>query len=844
LFANRWVLLAVIPLFVATAIIAFFSVQFAVDEREEQGWIVHTYQVIDELKNVLTDAQNAETGQRGYVITRQNQFLDPYHAGVSRARANLQTLQDMTADNPSQHARAKRLAELVEARIKALDITIASSGQATAATPQLLDAMNQGKLRMDALRAELARGVAEENRLLRTRIAARRLAERNEVAAASLAAFVALFVLLATALILLRTNTRLVRSEQKLENESAILQTTLDTIRDGIAMFASDGELCVFNAQFFELLEIPTAFARKGIRLPEIRAAAFESVRPLLEESRAVEWEQGYRRISVNAREIDVYRAPVPTGGFVIACIDVTARVQAELVARQAQKMEAIGHLTGGVAHDFNNILQVIGANLERAAQSLRADPETVERIQNALTAVTNGARLTGQLLAFARRQPLDPRSTNVGRTIQDMTDLMRRTLGESIDVECVVAGGLWNTLIDPNQIESAILNLSINARDAMPGGGKLTIEVANAFLDDAYAAQHIEVTPGQYVMVAVSDTGSGMSEDTIERAFEPFFTTKAEGRGTGLGLSQVYGFVKQSGGHIKIYSEPGQGTTVKLYLPRTRKPQEGIGPVATGAPRSRNECVLVVEDDESVRSAVVEMISDLGYTVLKAENADQALTILGSGVTIDLLFTDVVMPGAINTRELARRAQELHPKISVLYTSGYTRNAIVHNGKLDDDVFLLSKPYRRDELARKLRSLLDFKDTDPTAPTSSTDSAKTVDVPSGKVLVVEDVALIRMTTMEMVEELGLRAAEAADGMEALAILDKDSEITILLTDLGLPGMSGRQLIEEALRLKPNLKIIVASGYSSEQGTGELPSAATQLMKPFDIEQLRRALNS
>ncbi len=844
MFANRWVLLAVIPLFVLTAIIAFLSVQFAIDEREEQGWIVHTYRVIDELKDVLTDAQNAETGQRGYVITRQNQFLDPYRAGVARARANLLTLQDMTADNPAQHARAKRLAELMEARIKALDITIASSGQATAAAPELLAAMNQGKARMDALRAELARGIAEENRLLRARIGARRLAERNEIAAASLAALVALSVLLATALMLLRANTRLVRSEQKLENESAILQTTLDTIRDGIAMFASDGELCVFNTQFFELLDIPPAFARRGIMLPDMRAVAFESVRILLEDGRRAEWEQGYRRISVNARELDVYRAPVPTGGFVIACIDVTARVQAELIARQSQKMEAIGHLTGGVAHDFNNILQVIGANLERVAQALRSDPETAERIQNALTAVTNGARLTGQLLAFARRQPLDPRSTNVGRTIQDMTDLLRRTLGESIDVECVVAGGLWNTLIDPNQIESAILNLSINARDAMPGGGKLTIEVANAFLDDAYAAQHVEVTPGQYVMVAVSDTGSGMSEETIGRAFEPFFTTKAEGRGTGLGLSQVYGFVKQSGGHIKIYSEPGQGTTVKLYLPRTRKPQEGTGTVATGLPRGGSECILVVEDDESVRNAVVEMIGDLGYRVLKAENADQALTILGSGVTIDLLFTDVVMPGAINTRELARRAQELHPKISVLYTSGYTRNAIVHNGKLDDDVFLLSKPYRRDELARKLRSLLDFKDADATAVASSVSPLKSGEVPSGKVLVVEDVALIRMTTVDMVEELGRRVAEAADGIEALAVLEKDPDITILLTDLGLPGMSGRQLIEEALRLKPNLKIIVASGYSSEQGTGELPPQATRLMKPFDIEQLRRSLDS
>lgn len=843
MFANRWVLLAVIPLFVVTAVVAYYSVQFAADERAEQGWVVHTYQVVDRLKDVLSDAQNAETGQRGYIITREDRFLDPYRVGIAKARSNLASLRALTADNPSQHARAEKLAALLEARIKALDITIAHSGQAASATPELLAAMDEGKTRMDFLRTELARGIAEEGALLKTRIAARHLAERNEIIAAATAALVALVVLLSTALLLVRSNTRLVKSERDLENESAILQTTLDTIRDGIAMFASNGDLCVFNAQFFGLLGIPKTYAHKGARLSEIRDAVFDGARPLLDEGRAAEWEQGYRRMSVDTRELDVYRSPVPTGGVVIAVIDVTARVQAEMVARQAQKMEAVGHLTGGVAHDFNNILQVIGANLDRVGREAAINSGAAERVQSAIAAVANGARLTSQLLAFARRQPLDPRSTNIGRTIQDMTDLLRRTLGESIEVECVVAGGLWNTLIDPSQVENAILNLSINARDAMPSGGKLTLEVANAFLDDAYAAQHIEVSPGQYVMVAVSDTGSGMSDDTIARAFEPFFTTKPEGRGTGLGLSQVYGFVKQSGGHIKIYSELGQGTTIKLYLPRTRKPQEGLSPVATGAPKGGSECILVVEDDENVRNAVVDMVNELGYKVLKAENADQALTILASGIPIDLLFTDVVMPGAINTRELARRAQELHPTISVLYTSGYTRNAIVHNGKLDDDVFLLSKPYNRDELARKLRSLLDVKPVKSSAPVPSTHPAQPV-VSKGKVLVVEDIGLIRMTTVEMVEELGLITAEAGTGLEALAILEGDRDVTILLTDLGLPGMSGHKLIQEALRINGSLKIIVASGYSSEHDAGELPPGAIQLMKPFDIEHLKRALEA
>jgi len=840
LVSNRRVLLAIVPLFIVLAAVAYLSVQFAVDERTEQTWVVHTYQVIDRLQAVLSDMQNAETGQRGYIITREPRFLEPYKAGVARTRDDLDRLAALTSDNPVQHARAERLRQLVEARIDALDVTLSAKAPQATATPELLSAMDQGKLRMDTLRKELTLGRAEETRLLARRIAERRQAERNEIFAASAAAFIALLVFLAAALLLVRSNQRLTKSEKKLENESAILQTTLDTIRDGIAMFASDGELCVFNDNFFQFFGLPKTLARKGTYLADLQRAD-RSGRAIFEEHSSADPHQEFQRVSLNGRELDVYRAAVPTGGFIIVCVDVTARVQAEFVARQAQKMEAIGHLTGGVAHDFNNILQVIGANLERTARELRDDPKGAERLQAAINAVANGARLTGQLLAFARRQPLDPRSTNVGRIVQEMTDLLRRTLGESIDVECVIAGGLWNTLIDPSQIENAILNLAINARDAMADGGKLTIEVANAFLDDAYAIQHAEVIAGQYVMAAVSDTGSGMSPETIARAFEPFFTTKPEGRGTGLGLSQVYGFVKQSGGHIKIYSEMGQGTTIKLYLPRTRKPQEGIGPVSTSAVVGGTERVLVVEDDEAVRNAVVEMVSELGYSVLKAENAEQALTILSSGAAIDLLFTDVVMPGPIGTREMARRAQELQPYLRVLYTSGYTQNAIVHNGKLDEDVFLLSKPYRRDDFARKIRSLLDAK---PAAAATSVAPASYQGpaTMAGKVLVVEDIGLIRMTTVDMVEEVGFRTAEAANGKDALEILQNDPEVTILLTDLGLPGMTGRQLMEEALRFRPGLKIIIASGYSSEQDSGGLPSGATHLTKPFDIEQLRCAL--
>jgi CheY-like chemotaxis protein len=406
--------------------------------------------------------------------------------------------------------------------------------------------------------------------------------------------------------------------------------------------------------------------------------------------------------------------------------------------------------------------------------------------------------------------------------------------------------------MVDPRRVENAIINLAVNARDAMPDGGKLTIEVANAFLDDHYAAQHAEVKAGQYVMLAVSDTGHGMPSDVIARAFEPFFTTKPEGQGTGLGLSQVYGFVKQSGGHIKIYSEAGQGTTIKIYLPRTRSAEEeaetvNLGPVAGGS-----ECILIVEDDEGVRAAVVDMLGDLGYGVLKAENAEQALAILAGDAPVDLIFTDVVMPGPVNTREFGRRALAMRPNVLVLYTSGYTQNAIVHNGTLDDDVYLLSKPYRRDDLARKLRAMFSAGRKSAPAASQPAPSKSPVNAPAPpvtkaqqarRVLVVEDIALIRMTTVDMLAELGCEAVEAENGAEALAAFDADPAIDLVLTDLGLPGMSGMELVKELRKRRSDIPVIVASGYSSGPTAGEAAPDVIYLPKPFDLDHLKRALS-
>lgn len=843
---NRWMLTTAITLFVALMTVVFLSIRFAVNERSEQTWIVHTYQVIGRLQNILSDMQQAETGQRGFIIARQHQFLDRYRAGIANAKNDLATFQSLTADNTEQQARSAKLHLLIDARVEALEQALSAARSPRPATPALLASMNRGKRLMDALQDELAKGMASENTLLAARIQARQIAERNEIVTSSLAATLALLVLVGTGWMLLRNNARLAESEQKLENQSGILQATLDNIRDGIAMFSSHGELCVFNANFFEFLDFPQSLAHTGTPI-----SAFEAINnardPRIPNSildgigdRLV----SHHFLSPDGRNLELYRAPVPTGGYVIVCVDTTARTQAENIARQAQKMEAIGHLTGGLAHDFNNLLQVINANLDLLASENTKAPKLADRLQNAVTAVNRGARLTNQLLAFARRQTLDPRSTNLGRLIQEMTDLLQRTLGERVEVECIVAGGLWNTLVDRSQVENALLNLAINARDAMPEGGKLTLEVTNAYLDEVYAAQHAEVTEGQYVMIAVSDTGTGMPPDIIARVFEPFFTTKKEGHGTGLGLSQVYGFVKQSGGHIKVYSEMGQGTTLKLYLPRTRVPQEDVGALALGPVEGGGDSILVVEDDENVRIAAFDTLTALGYTVYKASNAEEALTILNSGPSIDLLFTDVIMPGPINTRELARRAQALQPSIAVLYTSGYTQNAIVHNGKLDEGIFLLSKPYRREELARKIRSILDARPKAVSAPPSPSEPAMASQTSSRPciVLVVEDEALIRMTTVDMIADLGLEVREAADGTQALAILRYEPAIAVMLTDMGLPGMSGQQLIAEVLGLKPEMKIIVTSGRTTWDLAQEIPPNTAYLPKPFSSTDLRQVL--
>jgi PAS domain S-box-containing protein len=381
---------------------------------------------------------------------------------------------------------------------------------------------------------------------------------------------------------------------------------------------------------------------------------------------------------------------------------------------RQSQKMETVGQLTGGIAHDFNNLLQIVSGNLDLLRQKLPSDAAHLKRYADrAFTGAERAATLTQRLLAFSRRQPLAPKPVDINRLIPGMSELLHRTLGETVEVEAVLAPRLWTVEADPNQLENAIINLAINARDAMPDGGKLTIETQNTHLDHSYAAQNPEVAVGQYAMICISDTGVGMDAETAAKAVEPFFTTKEVGKGTGLGLSMVYGFVKQSGGHIKIYSEPGEGTTIKMYLPRLLgKFEEQAEDASIGAVEAQGEeSILVCEDDEDVRAYSAEVLRELGYRVFEAVDGPAALAVLKANGRVDLLFTDVVLPGGMTGSVLAKEASKLQPGIKTLFTTGYARNAIVHHGRLDPGVDLLTKPFSYADLAARVRDILDRSD-------------------------------------------------------------------------------------------------------------------------------------
>ena len=519
--------------------------------------------------------------------------------------------------------------------------------------------------------------------------------------------------------------------------------------------------------------------------------------------------------------------------GFAKITRDLTERRAVDERARQTQKMEGIGQFTGGVAHDFNNLLTIIIGNLETLNRNLGSDAVDVGRLRRLAGNAMQGARraesLTQRLLAFSRQQPLDPKPVDIGRLVTGMSDLLRRTLGEQITVETVLGGGVWRALADPNQLELAILNLAVNARDAMPDGGKLTIETTNVHLDDRYAADQVEVIPGQYVMLAVTDTGVGMPPEVKAKAFDPFFTTKDVGHGTGLGLSQIYGFVKQSRGHVKIYSEPGLGTTVKIYLPRVLaeaaapKAEDQV-PIARG---SAAETILVVEDDDGVRRYGSETLRELGYHVFEAGHGRAGLELLDRYPDIRLLFTDIGLPGGMNGRQLADEARKRRPHLRVLFTTAYARNAIVHDGRLDPGVALLPKPYTQSALATKVRDIIDAR------------------LSPSRILLVEDEPLIQMLAIEYLQEAGFNvdaAGSAAEALNKLALIPGGVDAAIV--DLGLPDRKGDILIREMRMFHRTLPVVVATGHGAESMRDSLKGepAVAFVQKPYTAADLVGAL--
>ncbi len=606
-----------LSLIVSTALAALLvgvAVWFVALQQTEHERMRHTLEVRNQAVQVLTLIQRAESGQRGYLLTGRERYLEPSDTALAAIPRALDELDQLVADNPSQQDSVRRLRQFTADKLLELRSTV--DLRRTGNTEAALAVINSdsGQNLMDEVRA-------------------------------------------------------VVRTMEQAENLHLLQQQARERTY-GLLLEAGAGVafLLICASAVFGALLIRRAFGEIGA----------------------------------------THRQLVQTNQELLT--QISRREAAESQLRQAQKMEAIGQLSGGIAHDFNNMLGVISGSLELIKRRVTAGDFAIERFLNAaLEATRRSAALTHRLLAFARRQPLTPQSLDANRMIASMSDLLRSTLGEQIQIETVKAGGLWTTRADPHQLENAILNIAINARDAMPGGGKLTIETANAYLDEAYARDNTDVEPGQYVMVAITDTGTGMTAETIGRVFDPFFTTKPAGTGTGLGLSQVFGFVKQSRGHIKIYSEVGAGTTIKVYLPRFMGDAAAATP-AKAAPVDRGdvqEVILVVEDDELVRRTTIESLSALGYTALDAESAAQALALLDRRSDIALLFTDIVMP-EVNGKALADEALRRRPGLKVVYTTGYTPNAVVHGGVLDPGVQLLSKPFTLEQLATKVRSVLD----------------------------------------------------------------------------------------------------------------------------------------
>ncbi len=809
----------------------------------QQRLVVTNYETMALMRDMVIAVQDAEIGMRGFLMNGDITSLEPYERARLRIESSMRLLEAMVAGDPDTTRQFQEFRSVTAQKFDQLNATVGAYQVNGREAALALDRTGTGRAMLGQVRL-LGDALVEGQRLLLARRLTALRSEQEQADIAGLLVMAGAFVcLLAGIYIVVRSAARLERSQFALAGRSQLLQATLESLRDPIFVIDEERTVVAWNEAFAKLAHWepgkqapPTLDQLLSDRSPATRALLLP-----LDLGAASPKGSAVVRVAHDGRDYEIYRGEMSGGGAVVRCVDITEKLHDEAALRQGQKMEVTGQLTGGMAHDFNNILQVIRANLDLLKGEVGDNAAMASRLQSATAAADRGARLTQQLLAFARRQPLTPQPTNVARLVGDLTDLMRHSLGERIGIELKVAADPWNARVDAGQLENAILNLSINARDAMPDGGTVRVEVSNATLDRRYASLHPDVTPGPYVLVDVSDTGTGMPPEVAAQAFDPFFTTKGDGKGTGLGLSMVYGFVRQSNGHIRIDSAIGQGTSVKLYLPRTEDPVADDRP-DQGSAVSGTERILVVEDSEDVRRAVVDMLTGWGYRVEAAEDPDVAAAILEKDPAFDLLFTDIVMPGTITAVELAQLAQRLKPGIAVLLTSGFARGLIPDHTR--SGYPMIAKPYSSDALSAKLRSVLASRR--PVAPPSPAEpSRKNAEQPAEnhrtrRVLLVEDEVLLRMSTTDMLERLGCSVAEVGSGEAALEILAQDQGFDLLLTDVGLPGMSGEELASKVREKYPALSVVIASGYGRSGMQGERMQF---ISKPYSSIDLQQALD-
>jgi signal transduction histidine kinase/CHASE3 domain sensor protein len=727
-------------------VISAASIGLDVKSRSDTAWVDHTLRVEKKISDVHLLIRRAESAARGFVLTDDPHFVKEFGDTSGQIAPAFADLKEATKDNPAQTRLLDDSEPLIARRLAVSGDIMRFHSTGDAAGMAALKARAQGRVAMATLNTNFDKLAAEETRLL-----ALRIADSQQTRAVLLAIdLTGAALILVLAGMLMRETRRssremetslrateaanetleaaiaertkhLVVAHEELRHSASVLQNTFNSMAEAVLVMDADGAIALSNAAAERVLRYRPGMTVVGLwKQYTLYRADGATLLPTEETptARVLRGEQfdgqeivarpcGSRasvHLVISGRPLR--DASGSLSGAALVFHDVTASRETERLLQQAQKLDAIGKLTGGVAHDFNNMLTVISGTTETLVAALQDQPNLLKTAALIDQATERCAELIQHLLAFARRQPLQPRNININETVLDIAKLLRPTLGEQVEIETILGQDVAVSRIDPSQLANSLLNMAINSRDAMPEGGKLLLETKNVLLDDAYAHANADVVPGPYIMLAVSDSGAGMPAEVRDKVFEPFFTTKEAGKGSGLGLSMVYGFVKQSGGHIKIYSEEGHGTTIRLYLPLAGGPAETAA-AAAASTSGGSETILVVEDDPLVRNFVIAQLHSLGYKTVAAADGRAAMAQVASGEPFDLLFTDVIMPGGMTGRELADEVEKRRPGTKVLYTSGYTDNAIVHHGRLDEGVLLLTKPYRKPQLDQMVRRAL-----------------------------------------------------------------------------------------------------------------------------------------